>query len=400
MADRLVYFEPGLPGIPEALLLARDRGEVLFLTGAGVSTPPPSSLPNFKGLVVDIYRQLDRPLATALEAWIDAIPPSGNPLPDWSLFATGLNAKEQTEFKRFAAGEYDVALGMLERRMASVPGQTTSMRSVAARVLNAAKTPNVLHASLDRLARRFGEVFIATTNFDRLHENQAGPPSASRSFGLNALPRPSRRADFHGVFHIHGVLPTNAKAPIDIVLSDQDFGDVYLRRRTASDFIYDAVRIFHLVIIGYSLNDAPFRYLVNAVAGDGLHFPDLKTRFAIVPRHADDPTIAEEWDARSITPVCYDDADHHLQLQRLLAAWAQSVPDDGPDDWSRDRLKAMCAVPWSEACEADQSVFGYIVRRSTSLERGTLADYLGAIDAPPDWIDEANRILRAGEGRL
>jgi hypothetical protein len=35
--DDAVAFADGLPAIPEKLLLARDRGEVLFITGAGIS---------------------------------------------------------------------------------------------------------------------------------------------------------------------------------------------------------------------------------------------------------------------------------------------------------------------------------------------------------------------------
>ncbi|MNQ38182.1 hypothetical protein D3C85_517460 [compost metagenome] len=34
---------------------------------------------------------------------------------------------------------------------------------------------------------------------------------------------------------------------------------------------------------GYSVNDPPFRYLMNAVAGDSLHFPDLRDRFVFAP---------------------------------------------------------------------------------------------------------------------
>ena len=48
----------------------RDRGEVLFLTGAGVSRPGPSNLPDFRGLVVDICGKVDTSLAAALNGWI------------------------------------------------------------------------------------------------------------------------------------------------------------------------------------------------------------------------------------------------------------------------------------------------------------------------------------------
>lgn len=45
MTERLVYLATGLPGISEELILARDCGDVLFMTGAGVSMAAPSNLP-------------------------------------------------------------------------------------------------------------------------------------------------------------------------------------------------------------------------------------------------------------------------------------------------------------------------------------------------------------------
>ena len=46
-----------LPLIPERLLLAHARGEVLFICGAGISRP--ANLPDFRQLVLDVYGKLD-----------------------------------------------------------------------------------------------------------------------------------------------------------------------------------------------------------------------------------------------------------------------------------------------------------------------------------------------------
>ena len=56
-AGRAIALAPDLPAIPERLLLAHARGEVLFLCGAGVSMP--AGLPGFRKLVLDVYRTLD-----------------------------------------------------------------------------------------------------------------------------------------------------------------------------------------------------------------------------------------------------------------------------------------------------------------------------------------------------
>jgi hypothetical protein len=55
--DRVISLGPDLVAIPERLLLAHARGEVLFICGAGVSRP--AGLPDFRQLVLDVYLTLD-----------------------------------------------------------------------------------------------------------------------------------------------------------------------------------------------------------------------------------------------------------------------------------------------------------------------------------------------------
>lgn len=45
------------PDIPEALLLAHEEGRVIFFCGAGISYP--AGLPDFKGLVEKLYKELN-----------------------------------------------------------------------------------------------------------------------------------------------------------------------------------------------------------------------------------------------------------------------------------------------------------------------------------------------------
>ena len=61
---------------------------------------------------------------------------------------------------------------------------------------------------------------------------------------------PGRQPEFAGVLHIHGALDRDPNRFSELVLSDQDFGEFYLRRRVVPDFIYDAARLFQLVLIG------------------------------------------------------------------------------------------------------------------------------------------------------
>lgn len=398
MSDDHVFLGSGLPGLPLELLLARDRGEVLFLTGAGVSRPPPSSLPDFRGLVLDICARIDTGLASALKEMIEdacsagaAIPPR-EPRP-WTEFTCNLDPGQKAEFKRFHDGDYDVALGMIERRLGGA-GRGSRMRAAAAAVLGARRQPNAVHKAINRLARREGRLFLATTNFDRLHEAAAGAGADIPSYGLNDLPRPSRRADFRGVFHIHGLLPGKGAENSELILTDQDFGDYYMRRRVTSDFVYDATRIFYLVIIGYSVNDAPMRYLLNAVAGDQTHFPDLKTRYALVPVENSDDHTAADWTNRGIEPICYNPDNSHAELPALLKAWADSIPNALDDRWLMRRLRALARTSVAVASESDRSVFAYLIRRSTPQERVQILKKLSGLGAGSDWLTEAHRITR------
>lgn len=68
--DRVVQLGPGLSLIPERLLLAHARGEVLFICGAGISRP--AGLPDFRQLVLDVYAQLDASTYSVL----NGLPPS------------------------------------------------------------------------------------------------------------------------------------------------------------------------------------------------------------------------------------------------------------------------------------------------------------------------------------
>src|SRR5437868_4327486 len=117
VSERIISLGPGLPSIPERLLLAHSRGEVLFIAGAGVSQS--AKLPDFRDLVLKVYRRIDG----AVHDVISKLPrqSSSSALPD----LTRLSTSQAAEIRRFANRDYDVVLGMLERRMDG-PIRTTS----------------------------------------------------------------------------------------------------------------------------------------------------------------------------------------------------------------------------------------------------------------------------------
>ena len=349
--DTAVSLGPGLPGIPERLLLAHANGEVLFICGAGISRP--AGLPDFRELVLNVYGKLDPTIYEILPK-----KPGGEDCtttPDCSE----LKDRQTAEVQRFKAGEYDVVLGMLERRL---DGQTLGVSKVRG-LEDAAKR---LHAPVE-------------------------------NYALGSIPRPTSRKEFAGVLHIHGALDRNPARSSDLVLSDQDLGEYYLRRRIVPDLIYDAARLFHLVLVGYSANDPPMRYLLNAVAADGARFSDLKDRFTFVGSGEIDPVELEDWKARDITPIHYEaPKNDHSLLCKTLERWADLSAINGKTETVDVEVRRIVRKSRAAAPEADRDLFDHLFRRGHANERIRLAALASAAKAAPGWLDS---IIETGSGK-
>ena len=365
--DRDIVLGEGLAPIPESLLRAHARGEVLFIAGAGVSRD--AGLPDFRKLVVSVYEELDSAVHSVIS--------SG------SQETSKLDARQKAEVKRFCKGEYDVVLGMLERRFGG------EVRQEVGEIIRSKNKPAPIHRALMRLANRGGAVTIITTNFDLLLENAArNMKSPVQTYALGGIPRPTLRKEFNGVLHIHGTLDRNPERTSDLIISDQDFGEFYLRRRIVPDLIYDAARLYNLVLVGYSANDPPMKYLLDAVAADEARFPDLKERFRFVGMDKDDPAELEDWKARGITPIQYkSQCSDHSQLQRTLAKWAEFSAINGNKSRVDSKLKKIVKTKRAEARDEDRDLFDHFIRRSDTTERERLSKLLSQHRADTGWLD-------------
>lgn len=374
--DRVISLGSGLPVIPERLLLAHARGQVLFIAGAGVSMP--AGLPDFRQLVVDVYAKLDTGVHAVVAGSKDNEPGD----------LSGLTSQQIAEVRRFKRRDYDVVLGMLERRIDDKPSGTSSVRTTVAEVLRAASTkPARIHKALMRLADRGGAAAIVTTNFDLLLQDVAYGKTKLQTYSLGGIPRPGRSNEFSGILHIHGALDRNTKKVSDLVFTDQDFGEFYMRRRTVSDFIYDAARLFHLVLVGYSADDPPMRYLLNAVAADGVRFDDLRERFTFVGAESPDPVVVEDWKGRGITPIAYDSTNNHQALLDLLERWAALSAVNGAPRKVDAEVKRIVRTPRSAADESDRDFFDHLLRRGNANERVRLAGLASKANADTSWLD-------------
>ncbi|MDA0737613.1 MAG: SIR2 family protein [Nitrospirae bacterium] len=386
-ADRVVSLGSGLAAIPERLLLAHARGEVLFIAGAGISQS--AGLPDFRELVLKVYAKID----PSVYELISSIPRVA--CNQWSLDLSGLNNQQAAEVNRFIGRDYDVVLGMLERRMDGKSDGNSSVRqAVASELRVSGQHTSSIHQALMRLADRGGAVTIVTTNFDLLLEAAAKkvrPPI--QAYALGGIPRPGRSNNFAGVLHIHGALDPDPARTSDLIVTDQDFGEFYLRRRVVPDFIYDAARLFNLVLVGYSANDPPMRYLLNAVAADGTRFDDLKERFTFVGTSEPDPVGLEDWKGRGITPIPYDATGDHSSLLDSLERWAALSAINGKRSFIDAEVKRIVGTNRGTASDADRDLFDHLIRRSASNECINLSALASKKKADLGWLDAIVEIV-------
>lgn len=382
--DRVIQLGKGIPALPERLLLAHARGEVLFICGAGISKP--AGLPDFRQLVLDVYRELDTPTHAVLNSIPSIV------CNQWQADCRTLNNRQTAEVRRFIIGDYDVVLGMLERRLDErTRGDSRVRQTVATLLRSGSASPAPIHKALIKLADRGRGRAIVTTNFDLLLEVAAQRLRApNQTYSLGAIPRPSRHSDFSGVLHIHGTLDRNAERASELVLSDQDFGEFYLRRRVVPDFIYDAARLYHLVLVGYSANDPPMRYLLNAVAADGHRFTDLKERFTFTS--SSDLVSLEDWKGRGITPIQYDPANGHEALRVTLERWAALSAINGHKKLVDAELRRIAKINRRSAEDIDRDLFDHFFRRESSSERTRMSALVSEAKAGTEWLDAITKI--------
>lgn len=370
------------PDIPNELVEAQERGDTIFVCGAGVSMA--SDLPSFRGLVEKIYEELGE---------------------DWSLHAA---ENEGMRENGVLSGQYDRVLRCLERRLSGrnsihnrrMKERIRSAVRAALDVTIASSLEN--HLALIELSRdETGRSRLLTTNFDTLFERSwnenRGEMIASHA-GV-ALP-PPRGAGFTGVLHLHGRLAdpdaTLNLPETDIVLTSAEFGDAYLRTGWASRYMYDLARTHTLVLIGYQAEDPPMRYLLEALEADRERFSDLKPIYAFAPTNAGDEELQEAlWKAKGVKPILYPTADHdHSALYETLLEWRTYSLD--PTDWRTQRLTTLLGNEPRSATDDEMAECVAL------LGHGDASEILGSIAPNADWVKPLaeRRVFRSGGAHL
>ena len=300
-----MQFLPNGPDIPADLIAAQERGETLFICGAGVSRT--AGLPLFRGLVQGVYQALGE---------------------DWRL--------HPAERDGMRSAQYDRVLRSLERRLAAsdlprARGMRGRIRAaVRAKLAPPAGAELANHLALLKLSRDDeGRSRLLTTNFDTLFERAWWGEHHERiaSHAGPAMPQP--KVDrFSGVLHLHGRLaddhPELHWDDTPLILTSSEFGEAYLRSGWASRYVYDVARICTVVLVGYEANDPPMRYLLEALEADRERYPDLHKVYALAPAKRDryEPQQAL-WQAKGVEPILYTPSSNrnHSSLYDTLHEW-------------------------------------------------------------------------------
>src|SRR5260370_37445744 len=288
------------PSIPDELLEQRDRGNVVFFCGAGVSMP--AGLPNFPKLTERVMQVLGTP-------------------PD-------------APSRRLFEQSGDVNLDQIFNRLNEEYSRDEVERTVSRILATPRKTKSDAHSIILRLSRNaLQRPRLVTTNFDLLFEHVREVPIHVAP----ALPDIAASGGFEGIVYLHGRRASGRNAlGHRLVLASSDFGRAYLADGWATRFVRDLLETYLIVLVGYSASDPPVRYLL-----EGLNSRRKETAATIYAfDHGPFDEVIGRWRSRGVTAMPYSvlpDRGHDL-LWDCLSAWADRADD--PDAW-RNSIVAM-----------------------------------------------------------
>lgn len=278
--------------VPEALIGAHRRGDLVIFVGAGASRGSPSDLPDFQKLTADIAADGNVPVTD-----------------------------EQLD-------QPDVLLGDLEDHH-----HVDVHVRVAARIGVSSSQPNRLHAAIGALAVAGPPARIVTTNYDiHLSRVLAASGLSVTEYMAPALPMGD---DFTGLVYLHGSLQQSPRA---LVVTDADFGRAYLRDAWATRFLERMFATYTVLFVGYSHNDVVMSYLARGLG-------PASARFVLTAEPQN-----SNWRRLRIHPVGYPNVDgFHDALTDAIAGWASWASMGFLDH--RQRVAQLVSAPPSQVPE-------------------------------------------------
>ncbi len=338
-------FHDNGPDIPDELLVARDAGNVLFFCGAGVSLAN-AKLADFLTLAKNVIDDLGSLNGSQARRLHDAAKPASG-------------AKSYVPVDRMFSS-------------LDLEFEPREVRDAVARALTPKPDADLrAHRTLIDLSRGAdGRPRLITTNFDRLFE--ACDP-ALKSWGPSNLPVPDRPADFEGIIHVHGRVDDDYSGISEaVVLSSADFGKAYLSDGWATHYIRSLMNRFKIVFVGYSADDPPVQYLLEALREEQSPVANV---YAF--QFGGEADAQEQWLQKGVVPIAY--GSDYSNLWDTLEAWASRARDPGA--WSQEIVAGASSGP-GEVSPVARGKIAHLA--STAAGMRTLLT--GAATLPATWL--------------
>ena len=350
------------PDIPDKLLESRDKGNVVFFCGSGVSMP--AGMPGFLGLAKCVFDKLHVPQYAQLRSLLkfagdESTPEAARPALD-RIF-------NQLQHE-YPPGEVDY---YVTKRLETKPNPCVSIHRTVLRLSKGAD----------------GSPQVVTTNFDLLFEHA---DNEIDSFIPPYLPDLASGQKLKGLVYLHGRIDperTNRESRQGFVLSSSDFGRAYLAEGWATLFVRELLDRYTVVLLGYSANDPPVEYLLQ-----GLQSSEQQRRepiYAFV--NETDGFDQSVWNSRGVTALTYSSLDkNHAELWNSLEAWADRADD--PSAWQQSIIELARNGP-RDLRRHERGQVVSLVRTSEGAQ--VFADS----DPPPpsEWLCVFDSNIRQGE---
>ena len=357
-------FLPNGLNIPDELLEERDKGNVVFLCGAGVSKP--AGMPDFLKLAEYVTEELgalpDSQSRTMLAMWKNEKIPSGGKPPLDQIF----NLLQQ----EYAPNKIDY---LIAKRLKTEPETSVSAHETVLRLSKGANS----------------KPQIVTTNFDLLFEKAAG--QTLETYVSPKLPDLASEESFDGLVYLHGRIDPGTErggGRQELVISSSDFGRAYLAEGWATRFIRDLLNDrYILVLVGYRANDPPVRYLLQ-----GLHTRRRGNRARLFAFDSGtEEEVQPRWRGSGVRALAYPAPDaSHSALWDTLSAWADRADD--PLAW-RHRIVDLARKGPRNLAPCERGQVASLVRTDIGARLFANADP----PPPSEWLCVFDHNFRYGE---
>lgn len=310
------------PVIPDHLLWERDAGNVVFICGAGISAQK-AGLPDFENLAKEVMKYLGVPGHSDARKLLDATTKQDSFVP---------------VDKIFGILEREYLLPDIERAIRKALFRSNSVNLTCHEIIR------------DLATTKDEQVRIVTTNFDDLLSRVTKCPECV----YPDLPTMENEGDFSGLAYLHGKFrKLKSTRKDELVISTRSFGRAYLAGGRASMFLKSILEKYTVVFIGYSADDPPVEYLLEALAQSK---NSNKTAYAF--QSGDQNDADNKWGHRGVKAICFDDYGHlwdtltHWQHRaNNFSEWANKVLEmaqHGPDkleQWQRSQVMHLAMHP-------------------------------------------------------